>query len=476
MLELIAKRFKSIPSPVDFWSLRLVEDRRQRLGVRQDVLQPITHRHGLGACITVMDQGGLGYAATSDLSATGLAEAFRRATAWAKRTANTRLLSPEHITWPHQSGHYRTPVEQSWESLNLGAKIELLQDTCRRLKITDAIVDWSAALSYQASEVLFLTSAGAEITQSFYYLMPELKAVANAGSETQIRSYGDDHARQGGLEHLDRLGFFDAPKRVAEEALQLLLAPNCPSGRMELLLLPEQMMLQIHESIGHPLELDRILGDERNYAGSSFVTLDMFGTYPYGSALLNVTFDPRCATQLASYRFDDEGSLAEHAYVIKKGILKRPLGGVISQNRANLSGVANARACDWNRPPIDRMANLNLEPGDSTLEQLISQVEYGVLMDTNRSWSIDDSRNKFQFGCEYGRLIRNGELGAVVKNPNYRGVSATFWRALSGVGDAGTVELMGTLNCGKGEPNQAIYVGHASPACLFSAVDVFGGV
>lgn len=475
MLELIARRFKNITSPVEFWSLRLVEERRQRLEVRQNVLQPITNHHGLGACITVGQQGGLGYAATSDLSTSGLAEAFRRATAWAKRTANAHLLSCHPINWPCCSGQYCTPVGQPWEALSLEAKIGLLNDACRRLKITDAIVDYSAALSYRTSEVLLLTSAGAEIMQSFYYMLPELRAVANAGSETQLRSYGHDRACQGGVEQLDRLAFADTPKRVAEEALQLLLAPNCPSGQMDLLLLPEQMMLQIHESIGHPLELDRILGDERNYAGSSFVTLDMFGNYSYGSTLLNVTFDPTCAAQLGSYKFDDEGSLAERTYLIEKGILKRPLGGLTSQSRANLPGVASARACDWNRPPIDRMANLNLEPGDSTLAQLISQVEEGVLMDTNRSWSIDDSRNKFQFGCEYGRLIRGGELQEVVKNPNYRGISATFWHALAGVGDHRTFELMGTLNCGKGEPNQAIYVGHAAPACLFTGVDVFGG-
>ena len=300
--------------------------------------------------------------------------------------------------------------------------------------------------------------------------------VANAGSQTQIRTGGGARgARQGGLEQLELLGFTEQGKRVAEEALILLEAPECPAGRMDLLLMPSQMALQIHESIGHPLELDRILGDERNYAGTSFVSLDMFGRYRYGSTLLNVTFDPACGGEAACYSFDDEGTPAERVHLIREGVLQRPLGGAISQARAGLAGTANARACDWDRPPIDRMANLNIEPGQGNLGELAAGIERGVLMDTNRSWSIDDSRNKFQFGCELGRLVEDGELKGVVRNPNYRGVSATFWRSLSAVGERADFELHGVTNCGKGEPNQMIHVGHASPPCVFRDVEVFGG-
>jgi predicted Zn-dependent protease len=191
--------------------------------------------------------------------------------------------------------------------------------------------------------------------------------------------------------------------------------------------------------------------------------------------LLNVTFDPGHKEEMASFGYDDDGSAAERTYIIRNGILERLLGGAVSQARTGLVGVANARASVWNRPPIDRMANLNVEPGTSSLQELIGGVENGVLMDTNLSWSIDDSRNKFQFGCELGRVIEDGELKGLVKNPNYRGISATFWRNLSAVGDASTFEIWGTPNCGKGEPNQMIHVGHASPACVFSDVQVFGG-
>jgi predicted Zn-dependent protease len=238
---------------------------------------------------------------------------------------------------------------------------------------------------------------------------------------------------------------------------------------------PDQVMLQVHESVGHPLELDRILGDERNYAGWSFVKLSDIGTLRYGSPLMNITFDPAMGAEAASFGADDIGNPARREYLVKDGILVRALGSLESQARAGKPGVANQRAQDWYRPPIDRMANLNLEPGASSFDSIIAAVERGVYMQTNRSWSIDDHRNKFQFGCEYGRLIRDGKLGAVVRNPNYRGISAGFWKSLFMVGDASTFAVFGTPNCGKGEPNQVITTGHAAPVCAFREVEIFGG-
>jgi predicted Zn-dependent protease len=358
----------------------------------------------------------------------------------------------------------------------LSEKIDLLRGECARLKTEERIVDWEAALWYTAMDSLYLTVDGGQVEQRFRYLVPMLSATANAGAETQTRTFGGrGYCRQGGLEILEQVGFRDAAPRIAQEALQLLMAPNCPSGPMDVLLAPDQVILQVHESIGHPLELDRILGDERNYAGTSFVTPDMFGTYRYGSDLLNITFDPTVPGEFVSYGFDDDGQPARREYLIRHGILQRALGGRTSQRRANLPGVANARASSWNRPPIDRMANLNLEPGNTSLEEMIAAVERGVYMRTNCSWSIDDSRNKFQFGCEWGQLIDGGRLTTMVKNPNYRGISATFWRSLKMVGNRHTFEIMGTPNCGKGEPNQAIRTGHAAPTCLFADVEVFGG-
>ncbi|WP_136418579.1 TldD/PmbA family protein [Herbaspirillum sp. ST 5-3] len=477
MPDSIRTLFQQLAPAVDFCSLRLVEESSEQMTVRQDVLQPLSTRIDRGAMVTVVHGGGYGYAATSDLSAAGLKDALDRARRWADASAGRSVVDYAKILMPNPRGSYAGTVAHA-ESLSRRELIDLLMQESNACRIDARVVDWYASLWRVTTSQLYLTADGAEASQQFQYLIPNLAVTAHDGSDTQTRSLGgqyNGYCRQGGLEVLEHAAFQGAGQRVAEQALALLAAPNCPEGTMDLLLMPEQMMLQIHESIGHPLELDRILGDERNFAGTSFVTLDMFGHYRYGSELLNVTYDPERPEQFASYLWDDEGSPAERAHLIRNGILERPLGGAISQSRAGIEGVANARACNWNRPPIDRMANLNIEPGDTSLQSMIKSVEYGVLMDTNVSWSIDDSRNKFQFGCEFGQLIEDGELKGIVKNPNYRGISATFWRSLKAVGDGSTFNVMGTPFCGKGEPSQVIRVGHASPACLFGDIDVFGG-
>jgi predicted Zn-dependent protease len=474
VLDDLARRFSPQLPGITDWSLRLVERRDQAVRVRRDVLQPIRLQQSVGACITVRADTGIGYAATSDLTPSGLREATVRARDWADCNSQYGLLEPGAFPWPSGQGAYRTPVQQAWSTPALGDSIAQLQGLNRRLKCHAAIVHWEAGLAYRHSRTLITSSRGAAIDQAIDYLCPDLLVVATAGAETQQRTFGSDYVRQGGLEQLEAIGFNSAAERIAEDAVALLHAPDCPTGCQDLLLLPAQMVLQIHESIGHPLELDRILGDERNYAGGSFVSLDMLGRYQYGSALLNVSFDPGLPEQLASYAYDDDGTTAEHQVLIRDGLLLRALGGVSSQQRAGVEGVACARADNWNRPPIDRMANLNLEPGTSSFAELVASIERGVLMDSNRSWSIDDLRNKFQFGCEYGRLIEAGELKGLVKNPGYRGVSAEFWRNLAGVGDAESLRVMGLATCGKGEPNQIMQVGHAAPPCVFRAVEVFG--
>lgn len=476
MLDVLERRFKATAPKVDRCSLRFMQERHEQVSVRQDVVQPVQKSTDAGVMVTVIDQGGMGYAATSDLSEAGLRRAFERATEWARRTAGKMVLDVSKLPPVTAQGEWSAPVARAWESSPLPEKVDLLRAESARLKVDPRIVDWHASLSAVDMESLLLTSDGGRLHQRIRALIPAMHATAAEGVEAQTRTFGG-HAfcQLGGLEVLDHFEFRQAAPRIGREAVELLGAPDCPTGAMDLLLAPDQMILQIHESIGHPLELDRILGDERNYAGTSFVTPEMFGTYQYGSNLLNVTFDPTRPEQLASYAFDDEGTPATREYVIKDGLLVRPLGGRTSQVRTGLPGVANARSMSWNRPPIDRMANLNVEPGSSTLDDMIKAVERGVYMETNCSWSIDDSRNKFQFGCELGRLIEDGKLTKLVKKPNYRGISATFWRNLKMVGDQSTFKVMGTPNCGKGEPNQVIRVGHATPACLFAQVDVFGG-
>jgi predicted Zn-dependent protease len=483
MFDSIERAFRAVQPAVDFCSLRFVDEVAESIGVRQNIPEPSAQAHDRGLMVTVVEQGAIGYAGTSDVSEAGIRAAFQQALGLAQASRGRSIVDYGAIAWEHPVGTYAGPVAKPLESLSRADLFALVMQACASLRTDDRIVDWSASVATVQSRQLYLTSGGGRAEQQFHYVMPNLEATAHHRGVTQTRTAAGRYngfCQQGGWEVLERARFASDGPRVAEEALQLVQAPDCPSGRMDVLLMPDQMMLQIHESIGHPLELDRILGDERNFAGTSFVTLDMFGRYQYGSELLNVSYDPGRPEEFASYGYDDDGGAATKQLIIERGLLKRPLGGLVSQARAErlrpgIGGVATTRAASWNRPPIDRMANLNLEPGDATLQDMIASIDYGVLMQTNCSWSIDDSRNKFQFGCELGRMIRKGRLAEVVRNPNYRGVSASFWRSLAMVGDASTYEVMGTPYCGKGEPSQVIRVGHASPACKFAGIDVFGG-
>lgn len=467
-------------------SVRWINERSERLAVERGVLLPIGMVVDQGVMVTAycrdaVGQVGIGYAASADLTAAGMQQAAARACEWAAISARLGLFGS--LSLPSASAdvlrYANRAAQQTWPREPV---LRHLQAESAAMKTDDSVVNWgaSALLTQRTQSTLWNGELVAE--QQFGFVEMQFDVAVQHDGIVQSRSAGGRYNgvnRQGGLESLEQMIGPGLGGRLTLQAKQLAQAPNCPSGTMPLLLAPDQMMLQIHESIGHPLELDRILGDERNFAGTSFVTLDMFGSYRYGSPLLNVSFDPGVVGALASCAADDDGTPAQREMLIEDGILKRPLGAPLSQRRAaqlgfELGAVANARACGWHRPTIDRMGNINVEPGTSTEAQLIGSIERGILMRTNTSWSIDDSRNKFQFGCEWGQLIENGELTTVVRNPNYRGVSASFWRNLAAVGDAASLQVHGTPFCGKGEPGQVIRVGHAAPMCLFDGVQVFG--
>ena len=430
-----------------------------------------------GAMVEVLARGQFGYSATNQLTPEALRVAAQQAYSQAIASSQWAVHPFTTAVRPTVVGSYSSSLEQPFDSLTAADINDLLQQLCQQLKVSTDIVQTRAIARTHDIESWLVSSNGSQVHQKLNLIEGHLGAIAQAAGVTQARTDNGPMARsyQGGWEKFKTADLWERATRIGEQAVELLSAPDCPSDTTTLVLAPDQMMLQLHESVGHPLELDRILGDERNYAGGSFVQPQDFGRLTYGSPLMNVTFDATRSGELASYDYDDTGTPAKREYLIQKGVLQRGIGGLESQNRLNIPGVACARACNWNRPAIDRMANINLEPGETSFETMINNIESGVYMESNRSWSIDDQRHKFQFGCEYARKIENGKLTTPLKNPNYRATTPQFWHGLSQVGDINTMAVYGTPCCGKGEPNQLVRVGHASPVCAFNTIEVFGG-
>ncbi|AFZ57076.1 TldD/PmbA family protein [Anabaena cylindrica FACHB-243] len=473
----LTKAIAHLNIPADWIGIRAVKETASIHFVRDGLPKSNGKYLTTGAMLEVMVNGCLGYAATNSLSLPSLQTASQIAYKQALAASEWWIYKFNENTRPKVVGEYNSPFVEPFDAISPGEINDLLIRVCQKLKINDKIVQTTARINTSEKETWFVSSNGSEVYQKILSLGNHFGAIAQDGAIVQPRTNNGTEANsyQGGWELLKQDHLWSQVEKVSEQALELLTAPECPDTRTNLVLAPDQMMLQIHESVGHPLEIDRILGDERNYAGGSFVTKEDFGQLKYGSSLMNITFDPTVKGEFASYGFDDTGAVATKEYVIKEGILQRGLGSLESQSRADLPGVACARASSWNRPAIDRMANLNLEPGNATFDEMISGIEQGVYMESNRSWSIDDRRYKFQFGCEYAKLIENGKLTKTIRNPNYRATTPEFWHSLIQVGNADNWQMYGTPFCGKGEPNQAIWVGHGSPFCVFANVEVFGG-
>ena len=463
--------------PADWIGVRAV---RESTTVRrvQDAL-PRTNGKGLsqGVMVEVLAKGQFGYAAVNRITPESIRAAAQQAYQQAIAASPWAIHPMTVAARPKVVGQYHSAVQKPLDALSPGEINDLLVRLSKTLKVSDLIVQTNAVAITSDVESWFVSSNGSEVYQHLVLLETHLNATAQDGAIVQQRSNNGylAHCYQGGWEFFPAEVLGDRAQTIGEQAIELLTSEECPTTTTTLVLAPDQMMLQIHESVGHPLELDRILGDERNYAGGSFIKPTDFGTFSYGSRLMNITFNPTVPGEFASYQFDDTGNPATREYLIRDGVLERGLGSLESQQRLGVPGVACARASSWNRPPIDRMANLNLEPGTDSFPDLIRDIEYGVYMEANRSWSIDDQRYKFQFGCEYARLIEHGELTKTLRNPNYRGTTPEFWHSLSKVGALDTWQMYGTPYCGKGEPNQAIRVGHGSPVCVFEGIEVFGG-
>lgn len=473
MLQDLVGRLHQLHHQAEWIGIREVKETTRHCIARNGKLEKNTTFMDHGCMVEVLVDGHFAYYAAPNMTVEALQYACDRALYLAKQTAAWKTFPAGLDHRPRAKGGYQTPAQLPLHKAIAGEVIGLLIEITQKMKVSDKIVNCMAHAMLSENEITLVSSAGSEIHQQFSSITYLLRATAQEGTEIQNRSTNPCY--QGGFEILNKDTLAQQAQRIGQEALELLTATPCPTGHYDVLLSPDQLYLQVHESIGHPLELDRILGDERNYAGWSFVKPSDFGQLQYGSPLLNIVFDPAQHGEYASYGFDDAGIPATRQYLIKNGLLLRGIGGIDSQMRASIPGVSSMRASSWNRPPIDRMANINMEPGDSSFADMIAGVERGVYMTTNTSWSIDDYRNKFQFGCEYAKLIENGKLTKTLKNPNYRGITTPFWKNLKKVGDESTFEFWGSPQCGKGEPNQAIHVGHATPACLFENVEVFGG-
>ncbi|MBT3251588.1 MAG: TldD/PmbA family protein [Candidatus Marinimicrobia bacterium] len=473
----LKKLLDGINVQADWIGLRQVFESTTYRIIRDDKPQANQRDATHGVMIEVLVNGQFGYYGVNSFDPLRIQAAAEKAVKQAQLASKYSIHSFTDKVRPAAIGKYQSPYEKSQALMSAGDLNDILMKGCAKLNVSDKIVSRSAFARLVDCKSNFVSTNGSDVEQKYTIISCDFTATAQDGPIIQKRTDHGMLARsyQAGMEVFDENEILERCEKIGNQSVELLSAEECPTESTSLVLSPDQMLLQIHESVGHALEIDRILGDERNYAGWSFVRLEDFGNLQYGSKLMNISFDPTVENQLASYAFDDGGMKAEKEYIVRNGLLVRGLGGMESQTRSGLPGVANFRSSSWNRAPIDRMANLNLEPGDSSFDDIIGSVEHGVYMESNRSWSIDDYRNKFQFGCEYGKLIENGKLTKTLRNPNYRAITNPFWNSLKMVGNRDTFGIYGTPYCGKGEPNQVIRVGHASPLALFENIEIFGG-
>jgi TldD protein len=459
----------------DYADARYVRTRYEHLSARNGKLDRLDSdlREGVGVRVRV--GGAWGFAAVRGCERADAGAALERALAVARAqpSAPGGELAPE----PPARGDWASPAEQDPFAVSLEDKLGVLAAAEAALREQPGLTATEA--SFQALQVdrLLASTEGALCTQRTTECGGGLMAVAVDGPESQIRSYPASHGgsiAQAGYEHFLGLDLVGHAPRVAEEAVALLRAPACPAGRTTLILAGEQLGLQLHESVGHAVELDRVLGREASYAGTSFVPADGIGSLCFGSEHVDVTADATTPGALGSYRWDDEGVAGQAVPIVRAGVLT---GFLSSRETAAEIGLPRSGGCmradGFARQPIVRMTNVNLEPGEAgSFEDLIADTDAGVLVETNRSWSIDNRRLHFQFGCEAAWEIRGGERGRLLRNPTYAGRTPAFWASCDAVCSADEWRLVSLLNCGKGEPGQEARVSHGSAPARFRDVQV----
>jgi TldD protein len=414
-----------------------------------------------------------GFTATADLSAAGARRSGEQAAETARASARVAGPPLEMMPVPTVSDHWESECAEDPLSVSLSEKGDLLASITNTARAAGAELGQASYQIWDTSKWL-ATSEGSRISQRIRECGAQVAATAIGDSETQQRSYPGIRGQYGtkGWELVRDLDLPGNAGRVGEEAVALLTAPPCPELRCDLILGSEQMALQIHESIGHATELDRILGWEAAFAGTSWLDLSQLGTLRFGSELMHITADATLPGALGSFGYDDEGTPAQCVDIVRDGIWVGVLSGRDSAALAGVPAGGMVRADGHDRIPMVRMTNIGLLPGQQSLEQMIAETGEGIYMDTNRSWSIDDRRLNFQFGCQIAWEVNDGRLGRMLRNPTYTGISPQFWGSLDMVGGAEEWRFWGTPNCGKGQPLQVGHTGHPAVPCRFHDVRV----
>lgn len=475
MQELLAKVINHLQlQGVEYGDCRLVELETEELVVKNGIVEGMSRRSSRGLGVRCLKDGGWGFSSSSLLSVRERNRVVKEALEIARASSLVRGLSQGHglATLGTQRGSYQTRVKQDPFKVSLDEKLKLMLAVDRALRGHPAIRLSEVVFSFARTRKFFASTEGSMIQQEIVDSGVRIAAYALDEGKLQRRSY--ENFVQQGYEFVESLRLLERAPVLCEEAVQLLSAPLCPDTTADIILDSHQMALQIHESCGHPCELDRVLGTEESYAGTSFLEIENLGSFRYGSKVVNIYADATLPGGLGSFGFDDEGVPAQRFPLVKEGV---HVGYLTSRETAPVIGQRSngtMRASSWSRIPLIRMTNVNLEPGEWRFEDLLADTQDGFYLATNRSWSIDSRRLNFQFGTEIAWQIRNGRLGRVYRNPIYFGLTPQFWASCDAVCGPEDWVLWGVPNCGKGEPGQLVKVGHGTAPTRFRKVRIGG--
>lgn len=454
---------------------RVIENETETLVLQNGEMRTMENSQNVGIGVRVLADGAWGFASTRDLSLSEIDRVTDRAFEIAKASALVPGETVDLGSAVNSQGTYKTPVEIDPFSISLDQKVSVLMDADQLLAAAPEIKARVLNLVFIKERKWFANSDGARTDQTIIETGGGMTAHAVGGGEVQQRSYPSSWGRHQVTAGWETVLDWDLPgnaERVASEAVALLTADPCPSGRRDIILGGEQVALQIHESCGHPIELDRVYGTEAAYAGTSFLTTEKLNNFRYGSDVVNITAESVRPNGLGTFGWDDEGVPAQSTPIVKDGAF---VGYLMSRETAPKLGLTSngcMRASGWNRIPLIRMTNVSLEPGTWSLDDLIADTEDGIYMETNRSWSIDDRRFNFQFGTEMGYEIKNGKLGKMLRNPTYTGITPEFWNSCDAICSEDHWVMWGTPNCGKGQPGQVAHTGHGAAPARFRNVQI----